>query len=195
VYEELIQVQGAAARIVCARLTDRDLAMLKDSVQFAAGLTDRAGWNRRVAAHGQVLTLLAAAAGDSVVAAILGSGAEHLRDLAIGAGPESAGIMVNSHRRLLTHMRAGNADAAAAEIEGLFRALHVMHPHQPLRRACAGRLRGSHHSRHSERSPMAAMSPSQSRSAGRGHHCWQLGPGRNAEFRENPVEMRANGPV
>jgi len=127
VYEELIQVQGAAARIVCARLSDRHLAMLQDSVQFAAGLPARARWDRRAAAHGQVLTVLAAAADDSVVAAILGSGAEHLRDLAIGAGPESAGMLASSHRRLLTHVRAGDTDAAAAEIEGLFRALHVMH--------------------------------------------------------------------
>jgi hypothetical protein len=90
-YEELIRVQGAAAAVVCAGITARQLAVMQDSVQFAAGLPDGTGCDRRVAAHGQVFTLLAAAAGDSVVAAILGSGAEHLRDLAIGAGPEAAG--------------------------------------------------------------------------------------------------------
>jgi DNA-binding GntR family transcriptional regulator len=126
-YEELIRVQGAAARVVCAGITARQLAVLQDSVQLAAGLPDGTGWDRRAAAHGQVFTLLAAAAGDSIVAAILGSGAEHLRDLAIGAGPEAAGILASSHRRLLAHLRAGDAGAAAAEIEGLFRALHVMH--------------------------------------------------------------------
>jgi hypothetical protein len=46
------------------------------------------------------------------------SGAEHLRDLAIGAGPEATGMLASSHRRLLAHLRAGNGEATAAEIEG-----------------------------------------------------------------------------
>ena len=125
-YEELIQVQGAAACIACARVTARHLAVMQDCVQDAAGLPAWTGWDRRAAAHGQVLTLLAAAAGDSVVTAVLSTGAEHLRDLAIGAGPEAAGMIASSHRRLLAHIRIGDARAAAAETEGLFRALHVM---------------------------------------------------------------------
>jgi NADP-dependent 3-hydroxy acid dehydrogenase YdfG len=46
--------------------------------------------------------------------------------LAIGAASEAAGIMASAHRGLLAHVRARDADAAAAEMEGLFRALHVM---------------------------------------------------------------------
>ena len=34
--------------------------------------------------------------------------------------------MASAHRRLLAHVRARDADAAAAEMEGLFRALYVM---------------------------------------------------------------------
>jgi DNA-binding GntR family transcriptional regulator len=126
-YEELIRVQGRAAAIVCAGVTARQLTVLQDCVQFAAGLPAGTEWDRRVAAHGQVFALLAAAAGDSVVAAILGSGAEYLRDLAIGAGPGAAGMLASSHRRLLAHLGAGDAEASAAEIEGLFRALHMRH--------------------------------------------------------------------
>jgi hypothetical protein len=124
-YEELMQVHGAATRIACVRITARHLAVLQDRIQYAAGLPARTAWDRRAAAYGQVFTLLAAAAGDSVVAAVLSTGAEHLRDLAIGAGPEAAGIMASAHRRLLAHVRARDADAAAAEMEDLFRALHV----------------------------------------------------------------------
>jgi GntR family transcriptional repressor for pyruvate dehydrogenase complex len=125
-YEELIQVQGTAARIACARITAPHLAALQDRIQYAAGLPAGTAWDRQAAAYSQVFMLLGAAAGDSVVAAVLSTGAEHLRDLAIGAGSEAAGIMASAHRGLLAHVRARDADGAAAEMEGLFRALHVM---------------------------------------------------------------------
>ena len=49
-----------------------------------------------------------------------------VRDLASAAGPLADGIISNSNRRLLAHLRAGDADAAEQEVEKLLRCLHMM---------------------------------------------------------------------
>ena len=107
-YEDLIPAIATATRIVCARPEARAAAAAAD------------------AADAEVFWLLAESAGESGVAGVLRLGSSMIRDLAVAAGPLADGIISNSSRRLMAHVRSGNADAAEQEVEKLLRCLHVM---------------------------------------------------------------------
>jgi hypothetical protein len=107
-YEDLIPAIATATRIVCARPEARAAAAAAD------------------AADAEVFRLLAESAGESGVAGVLRLGSSMMRELAAAAGPLADGIISNSSRRLLAHVRAGDADAAEQEVEKLLRCLHVM---------------------------------------------------------------------
>jgi hypothetical protein len=63
---ELIWIQATAARIrvACEKMTAPALGMLRDSVECAASLPTRPGWERKAAAHAEIFRLLAEIAGD-----------------------------------------------------------------------------------------------------------------------------------
>jgi hypothetical protein len=107
-YEELIPAIATATRIVCVRPEARAAAATAD------------------AADAEIFWLLAESAGESGVAGVLRLGSSMIRDLAASAGPLADGIISNSSRRLMAHVRAGDADAAEREVEKLLRCLHVM---------------------------------------------------------------------
>jgi DNA-binding GntR family transcriptional regulator len=70
--------------------------------------------------------LLADAADDPVLAPLLSSAAGSVHLLMLTVGRAADGMIVGSHRRLLAHLRAGNADEAALEMEKHLRGLHYM---------------------------------------------------------------------
>jgi DNA-binding FadR family transcriptional regulator len=108
VYEDLIPAIATATRIACLQPEARKAA-------DAAGMADT-----------EIFGLLAESAGDPGVAGVLRLGSRVVRDLASGAGPLADGIISNSSRRLLAHVRAADADASEQEMEKLLRCLHVM---------------------------------------------------------------------
>jgi hypothetical protein len=57
--EELIWWCVMATRAACARMTVRHLKGLQDGVGQARGLPARFAWDRRAAAHAQIVNLLA----------------------------------------------------------------------------------------------------------------------------------------
>ena len=107
-YEDLIPAIATATRIACLRPEAREAAE-------AAG-----------AADAEIFCLLAESAADSGVAGVLRLGGSMVRDLAAAAGPLADGIIGNANRRVLAHVRAGDADAAEREVEKLLHCLHVM---------------------------------------------------------------------
>ena len=107
-YEDLIPAIATATRIAC----------LRPEARAAADGAD--------APDAEIFGLLAASAGDPGVAGALRLGSSMVRDLAAAAGPLADGIITNSSRRLLAHVRAADADAAEREVEKLLRCLHVM---------------------------------------------------------------------
>ena len=104
-YEDLIPAIATATRIAC----------LQPEVRGAAAAGDA-----------EIFGLLAESAPDPGVAGVLRLGANIVGDLASAAGPLADGIISNSNRRLLAHLRAGDADAAEQEMEKLLRCLHMM---------------------------------------------------------------------
>jgi hypothetical protein len=60
-----------------------------------------------------------------------------VRDLMLTVGPGADGLITSSRQRLLACLRAGDADAAATEIETHLRALQFMELGGPFRRPAA----------------------------------------------------------
>ena len=124
--EAMIQAQAMAASVACARMTALHLSALHDSVERASCLAAGSQWDRKAAAHAEIFDLLADVADDPTLAPLLKGGAAYVRELMLTVGRAADGMIVSSRRRLSAHMRAGDWEGAALEIEGLLRCLHFM---------------------------------------------------------------------
>jgi len=123
---ELIWIHATPARIriACEKMTAPALGMLRDSVECAASLPTRPGWERKAAAHAEIFRLLAEIAGDR--AAGKPGGAGFAGELMHAVGPAANGMITSSRRRLLEYLLAGDAGAAEREMETHLRVLHYM---------------------------------------------------------------------
>lgn len=125
-YDELIQLLGAATRIAGTRITSPRLAALRASLDQACSVPAEFGWERKAAAHAEFLNALADAADNPHLARVLSQGTGFAYDLMITAGRTADGIVINSRRRMLASLRAGDADEAAREIEKHLSTLHFI---------------------------------------------------------------------
>jgi DNA-binding FadR family transcriptional regulator len=124
--EEMIQAQAMAARIACARMTMLHLTALHDSVERPCGLAARSQWERKAAAHAELFSLLADVVDDPLLAPLLTGGAGYMREVMLAVGRAADGMIISSRRRLLAHLRAGDGEAAALEMERHLRILLYM---------------------------------------------------------------------
>jgi DNA-binding GntR family transcriptional regulator len=120
--EGMIQAQAMAVRLACARMTMLDLTELHDTVERACCLPARSQWDRKAVAHAEIFRLLA----DVVDDPLLSGGAGYVRELMLAVGRVADGIIVSSRRRLLAHLRAGDGEGAALEMEKHLRVLLYM---------------------------------------------------------------------
>ena len=123
---ELIETQVIAIRIACGQMTTTHLKALQDSVDQACRVPAAFAWDRKAAAHAEIFNVLADGVDDPLVAAVLSSGVGLAYDLTVAAGRGVAGMIAGSRRRLLGHLLAGDAEAAALEMEQQFRTLHYL---------------------------------------------------------------------
>ena len=114
---ELIRVCAVAARAACRRMTPRYLKALHDCVEQACCLPSGFDWDRKAAAHAEIVNLLADAAGDPALAVLVRDVPGQLYDLMVAVGPAAGGIVAGSRRRLLALLRAGDVGGAAREME------------------------------------------------------------------------------
>ena len=124
--DDLVQALGTATWTACAALTTAGQAGLQASVDRACAIRAESGWQRRAAAHAEFFTALSDAACDRCAALVLRYGAELAYDLMIGAGHAADVIVVNSRRRMLAHLRAGDPAEATREMEKHLSALNFM---------------------------------------------------------------------
>ena len=122
----MIQAQAMAARLACARMTMVHLTELHDSVERACGLAGRSQWGRKAAAHAEIFSLLADPVDDPLLAPLLTGRAGYVREMMLAVGRAADGMIVSSRRRLLAHMRAGDGEGAALEMERRLRGLLYM---------------------------------------------------------------------
>jgi WhiB family transcriptional regulator, redox-sensing transcriptional regulator len=119
---ELIEGHVTMARNACDRMTAAALRSLSDSVEEASRMPSQPGWARKAAAYAGTFRLLAEATGDRAPDGTAGL----VRDLMTAVGPGANGMIVSAHRRLLAHLRTGNADHAARDLANHLSALHYM---------------------------------------------------------------------
>lgn len=123
---ELIETQVIAIRIACGQMTAPHLKALQDSFEQACRVPAAFPSNRKAAAHAEIFNVLAGGVNDPVVASALSGGAMLAYDFMVAAGRGVAGMIVGSRRRLLAHLLAGDAEAAALEMEQHLRVLHYL---------------------------------------------------------------------
>ena len=124
--EGLIQIHAMAARLACLRMTAQHLKALHDSIEHASCLPARSQWDRKAAAHAEIFLLLADMADDPILAPVPSGGAGSVHHLMLTVGRRADGMIVSSRQRLLAHLRAGNAEEAALEMEKHLRVLRYM---------------------------------------------------------------------
>ena len=124
--DQLIYAQASAAENACGRMSPPRLQALHDSLEQACRLPADAGWDRKAAAHAAFFRVLADTADDPAAAAALLSGGALAYDLMTTAGRACDGIVINSRRRFLDCLRAGDPAGAALELEEHLRILHMM---------------------------------------------------------------------
>jgi GntR family transcriptional regulator, transcriptional repressor for pyruvate dehydrogenase complex len=134
--EGLIEMLAVTARTACRRMTSCQLAALSGSVAQAESLPAKPCWDRKAVAHAEVIGMLGDVTGDPVLIRLAGLAVGWTYDLAVAAGPGADGIILGSRRRLLDHLRAGDAEAAGQEIENHLRVLSFM---ERLSRGGSGR--------------------------------------------------------
>jgi WhiB family transcriptional regulator, redox-sensing transcriptional regulator len=119
---ELAERQARAARSACGRMTAAALQRLSDGVEGASRMPSQPGWPRKAAAYAGTFRLLAEMTGDRAP----DGAAAMVRDLMTAVGPGANGMILSAHRRLLAHLRTGDADHAARELANHLSALHYM---------------------------------------------------------------------
>jgi hypothetical protein len=125
--KELIDAQVSAICIACRRMTISHLTALQHSVDQAFAMPAFFDWDRKAAGYAGILNVLAdAAADDALTAQVLSGGVGLVYDLMLAVGPAVDGMTASSYRRLLGHLRAGDAEGAALELEKQLRVLHFM---------------------------------------------------------------------
>jgi hypothetical protein len=124
--EELIAMMAVTVRVACGQLTDAQLAALSSSVAQAAALPAKPGWDRKAIAHAEALAMLGDVTREPALIRAAGLAAGWTYDLALAAGLAADGIILASRRRLLHHLRLGDAGAAEQEIDKHLRVLSVM---------------------------------------------------------------------
>jgi GntR family transcriptional regulator, transcriptional repressor for pyruvate dehydrogenase complex len=125
-HDELIAVCAMAVRAACRRMTPPYLKALGDSIGQACDVPAGMSWDRRAAAHTEIINLLADTAANPALGVLLRDVPGHLHHLMVTAGPACSEAILSSRRRLLTLMRAGDAEGAAGEMEQHLRCLARM---------------------------------------------------------------------
>jgi DNA-binding GntR family transcriptional regulator len=126
VQDDRIQLLAIATRIAGMAITSPRLAALQDSLDRACANSARSHWDRKAAAHADFFNVLADAADDPRVAKVLNHGARFAYDLMIAVGRPADYIVINSRKRVLTYLRAGDFDGAELEMEKHLRTLQFM---------------------------------------------------------------------
>lgn len=124
--DEMIERLALATRIACMATATACLTNLQASVSRAADIPAGFPWDRKAAAHAEIFGVLADATGDPWAARTLNLGAGLAFDLMMAVGRVADDMAANSHKRMLAHLRAGDANAAALEMERHLRVLSFM---------------------------------------------------------------------
>lgn len=114
--EARVWLSQIVVRVACERLTEEDLAALERNVELAAAATKAGNFTERAELHQEFHNLLAASTRNPIIAITMEGVLEVMREFIKTIGPSDNAYTLPSRRRLLKHLRARDADAAAAEM-------------------------------------------------------------------------------
>jgi hypothetical protein len=120
----LISVQAMTARIACRWITAVQLEAVSESIDQAARLPATPQWERKAAAHVEILSLLGDATGYPALARLADLAAGRVHDVLLTVGPAADGMILSSRRRLLGFLQIRDAGGAGREMEHHLRGLH-----------------------------------------------------------------------
>jgi DNA-binding GntR family transcriptional regulator len=124
--EAQIKLLATAMDTACTTMSHPYLAALQDSLDRACAISAKAQWERKAAAHAEFFTVLAGATSDPHAALVLRRGARLSYDLMIAAGRAADFIVINSRKRVLASLRAGDASEASVKMEEHLRLLRFI---------------------------------------------------------------------
>jgi DNA-binding GntR family transcriptional regulator len=137
--DDMVERLAVATHIACTAITIPRLNNLQASVNQACAIPAGFPWDRKAAAHAEIFNVLADASEDPWAAHTLNLGVGLAYDLMMTVGRVADGMAANSRKRMLAHLRAGDAEAAALEMEKHLSVLSFMCrlAQVPARRASA----------------------------------------------------------
>ena len=124
--EARLGVESVIVRLACQRRDDDDLAAMAHNLELVAKLTKEGKLQERAAANVEFDNLLATAAKNPVLTAFMRSISAVSREVVSTLGVTKGDVVLRSHRLILKHVRARDADAAVAELQ---RHINRVHKH------------------------------------------------------------------
>jgi GntR family transcriptional regulator, transcriptional repressor for pyruvate dehydrogenase complex len=124
--EARLGVESVIVRLACERRDDDDLAAMTHNIELVAELTKEGKLQERGALNVEFDNLLAAAAKNPVLNAFMRSISAVSREVMSTLGVTKGDVVLRSHRLILKHVRARDADAAVAELQ---RHINRVHKH------------------------------------------------------------------
>ncbi len=109
-------LSGLVVRVVCERATADDLAALDANVEAATQADADGDFDRRQHLHREFHLILARATRNPIIAITMEGVMEVMGHFIARIGPRENAFTLPSRRRFLAHLRARDADAAAAEM-------------------------------------------------------------------------------
>ncbi|MGI4814529.1 MAG: FadR/GntR family transcriptional regulator [Janthinobacterium lividum] len=122
--ESRVWIEEVVVRVACQRMTPADLAALEANLaetEAASKKEDMAGWIDSVL---EFHRLLGQATRNPVMSIVIDAIIEILRQFIEAIGPQMTRSVVPSRRRMLAHLKAGDADAACAEFKSHCERVH-----------------------------------------------------------------------
>lgn len=122
--ETFYGLSSMAARIACERMTDDDILKLQANLDRATAMTEAGEWEDKVEVHLEFHELLAEATGNPLLVLIMRTLTDVVGKTIHQLGPTHDDSIIRARRTLLRHLKARDAEAAAASLEKYFDRLH-----------------------------------------------------------------------
>jgi GntR family transcriptional repressor for pyruvate dehydrogenase complex len=119
-------IEEIVIRVACKRMTEPMLKQMENNIAEASRLSAEGDWERKALVHVEFHNLLADATANPVVIVMMRSLSDLLRQLVFAIGPSTDDVILQSRRRLITHLRNGNADRAVRENNRHLKQVHRM---------------------------------------------------------------------
>jgi len=124
--EARVWLETIVVRVACERMTSEHLERLEANLAEVARLSDEHDWEKKAVANIQFHNLLAEATENPVMISIMQVIMQVMEKVVLTFGPTENDTVLRSRKRLMKHLRAGDADAAVAEMEKALKRLHKM---------------------------------------------------------------------